>query len=567
MIRGLALTLTLVLGCTSQVNVGPDIVGGDAAPPDVAPTVETAPPTPDGPGAVLDVPLELGPQPACLRPGTPGVFTESAAALGITFVQNSHGAGTNGPASVGAGVAVADLDGDGALDLWFANVVGSDELYLTGGQGALHYQRRFVPKFGSVIHIGAYAADPDGDGDVDVLFTPIGSGGGGIAVNDGTGQFTMASNVLPNPPSAGVEFAASWSDVDGDGRLDVVCAGGVRKLVGSSDPGLPERLFLGLGGLAFQEAPMPSFEPEGQAFIAAFLDVDNDHDQDIYVVNDLGTVLQPNQLLLGDGKGGFTDASFDSDADVATTGMGLAVGDIDNDGWLDLFVSSMGPGDDVLLRNTGGGHFEDVTLARHGGSMAVSPGVSWGAVFMDIDSDGDEDLYVAHGFHQLLSAFAAGTVNPKDQPSVLLENLGDDFADASKKSGLDGTASSRSPVEADLDGDGFPDLVVGNLDAAPYVYLNACSDAASWVGVRLRPTRANPSALGVRVVAEAGGQKHIRETGSGNDGLFGSGLSDLAIGLGAATVVDRLTVTWPGGEAQELQQVPVRRWVTVRQAK
>ena len=506
--------------------------------------------------------IEIGPEVPCVRGGTPGVFTESREALGISFVQ----ANTLPPggAAVGGGLAVADFDMDGALDVYFTNTSGSDEVYLTGGKGPLQFHAESYPNSPALIHIGAYVADADGDGDPDLLFSPPESG---LGINDGTGHFTQASAGIKFIHIGAFEPSASWLDLNLDGHLDICVAGGADHTSDDAIAGLSDRCFVGDGKLGFTEVPIPKTEKEGQAFIVGVADVDNDADPDLYIVNDFGMMLQPNELFLNDGKGTFTAVSFDSDSDVGVYGMGLALGDIDNDGWLDLYTCSMRPVNDVLVRNRGDGTFEDVTMALNAGSMEVHEGVSWGAQFIDVENDGDEDLFVAHGQHQQLQTSGQGlTPNPALQPDVLLINQGGQgFVDGTVPAGVIGEGIGRSPVEADLDRDGFPDLVVGNLNGPPYVYLNGCSTDVGWLGVRFKPTRANPSAIGTRVDAVVAGVHHIREIGSGADGLFGSGPPEVTIGLGAASKVDTLRVVWPGGEAQEFHDVPVRRWVTVTQ--
>lgn len=505
------------------------------------------------------------PAPACLRDQPPGQFVEAALQLGIIFVQNEVPTiefGPPGPLPVGGGVAATDLDGDGHIDLYFGNTGGKDEVYLTGGRGPLQYKRYPVPDLGETPRLGIYAADPDRDGDMDLLISPA-AGGPGLLLNDGAGTFSVFGTPVSGAAGVAFEQSAAWTDINGDGQLDIVIAGGPATDT-SVDPNAPEkggaeRLFRGLSATDYVSHAVPPANPEGQAFIAAPVDYDNDGDPDIYVVNDIGMDLQPNRLLRNDG-GTLVDVSFESDADVAVWGMGLAVGDPNNDGWLDFYVTSMSPLDDVLLLNLQNGRFDNVTKEWSASSFAVEEGVSWGAIFIDTDSDGHEDLFVTHGFHHTLDD---KTVEAElRQSNVLLMNTGDAMVDGTDASGLRGTASSRSPVEADLDGDGFPDLVVGNLGRLPYVYLNGCDQTTSWAGLRFVRRNGAADVVGLRVRLEANGRIHIREMGSGNDGLFGSGPNQTTIGLGDAQTIDTLIIRWPGGAEQTLTDLPVRHWIT-----
>lgn len=521
--------------------------------------VDTSPPPGIQPGEhVIEEPV------TCLRNGAPGVFTESAGALGITFVHDAKPTVPFGPSAelaVGAGVAVADLDGDGALDLYFANTGGPDALYRTAGNGPLQFTLATLPTLGPTPRVGVYAADPDRDGDMDLLTSPPDSGAG-LLLNDGSGVFTSIGGLTTAPPAGGFEAAVAWADMNGDGRLDIVIAGGPADAP-SGPVGSPDRLFLGEAPTSYAEVPMPQHAVHGQAFIAAPIDLDDDGDLDIYIVNDLGMDLHPNRLLRNEGGGSFKDVSFESDADVAVWGMGLAVGDVDNDGRLDLYVTSMSPIDDVLLHNDGdSGKFSDWTFDWKASSTQIADGVAWGAIFIDTDSDGDEDLFVTHGFHHDLDD--PDEPEQLEQTNVLLINTGSGMENGTVAAGLGGTRSSRSPVEADLDGDGFPDLIVGNVGASPYVYLNGCDEERAWIGLRFARLNGSADAIGVRVRVEAAGRVFVRELGSGNDGLYGSGPPELTIGLGAAEKVEALVIRWPSnGAIQTLTDLPVRRWITV----
>lgn len=523
------------------------------APASTDPRAATAP---DGPPT-----LEVHGEPDCTRAGEAGTFELVNAAVGVTFEHTDYvktSFGFEGLVQRGGGVAVEDFDGDGALDLYFTNNGGPDEIYLTGGRGPMRYESRRLAVDGKAFHLGAFVADPDRDGDIDILLTPVG-GGAGLLVNDGTGHFTPRPRVYSwGFPS--LEGAASWGDINGDGQLDLVVAGGPVGAAGpgSTEPGGPDRVLLGAGSLQFTDGSFPLSDPEGAAFLAALLDYDNDGDLDVYVVNDHGQAVWPNRLLRNDGAGGLVDVSEESGAGLAMDGMGLAVADIDGNGWLDLYVSHMFPYSDELLLNEGG-TFRRAVDEWGANTVAVPGRIAWGTIFIDADSDGREDLFVAHGssFGYLGDGFDVAA----DQPNVLLRHRGDHFEDVSAAAGVDGGASSRSVVEADLDHDGFPDLVVGNLDAAPYVLMNHCDAARAWVGVRLRSRTS--SAMGARITVEAGGRRHLRELGSGNDGLYGSGPSEVVVGLGDATRVDRVTVRWPDGRTHQFDDLPVRRWISV----
>ena len=548
----LAVTLSTCAG--EPASEGPLATGDSAA---AAAPDTPSPPRPDADdlprvGPVPRSEVVVGPEPSCEASGTPGTFTDASAAL--------TGAETPAAAYEG-GLAVADFDGDGWLDLLVLTQPGTDHaLYLTGGRGPLAYEHRRIDNTADVYASGAYPVDLDEDGDLDVVLT----GSLTFLINGGDGELTRTQQLFPAAAPNFNEGAAGWSDFDGDGHVDVLLAGGKSNTFGVEE-GSPERLFRGRGAMVFEAVPLPVPPREGEAFIAAFVDVDNDAWPDAYVVNDFGMSVLPNRLLLNDGQGGFLEAADQANADVAVWGMGLAVGDVDNDGWLDLFTPTMTPLHDVLLHNLGDGTFEDVTAGWAASSIAVEPGVSWGAVFVDVDSDGDEDLYVAHGYHPGLEPNPDG--NAAVQHDVLFINEGGHLRSGAAEAGIDAPGSSRSPVEADLDGDGFPDLAVGVHAGRPYLFRNHCADDRAWVGVRFGRSPAHRSGAGARIEVRAGGRLHVREVGVGNDGLHGGGPEEVAIGLGAADRIDSLRIVWPGGAERTVADAPLRRWLTVWQPR
>lgn len=509
-------------------------------------------------GVVLPIRMAKSEEIQCTNDRAAGTFIDLVPEADLDFVQVAEHPTLPLASGVYAGVAVADFDSDSELDLYFTNIGGPPGYFLTGGRGPLAWQKQPLALEMSA-QFAAYPGDADNDGDLDLLFTPLHLHGGLIS-NDGSGNFS-SDFWLPGPNSmTSTELTAAWFDADGDGRLDIVMAGGPeRDHQGAfQDPnGSPERLLMWDRDIGYQATLLPS-EPNGEAFAVAPADVDNDGDLDLYVVNDFGMMLQPNRLLLNDGKGAFEDVSSASGADVAVWGMGVAVGDVNNDGWLDLYASTMSPEHDRLMLNLGDGTFDDATFDWNASSIMVSQGVAWGPVFLDVENDGDLDLYVARGYHPGLMPHVDH--NGPEQPNVLLLNKGDQFEHDGDVSGISTPAWSRTSVPVDLNRDGFMDLVVANIGGPPNIFMNGCDQSVHWVGVRLTTT---PQPIGARITVEAAGQVFIRELGSGSEGLASGGPSELSIGLGQIDRIDVLRIRWSDGEIFEATDLETRRYYTI----
>jgi hypothetical protein len=523
------------------------------------------------------------PAPCRSDAAAPGQFTEARDKLGIDFSYVSMLKTENGPEEQDiAGVAMADLDGDGALDLYFGNWGGPDGVYLTGGRGPLAFER--VPNDGKASGAPVVSiVDVDGDGALDVLH---GGSQTGTAWSKGDGRgglgprtlFPQVDPFAPIPAAHGFTSA----DVDGDGYLDICVAfhdvyledgqnwPASEWLTAMTDAGLVDRTD------ALDQSPIDDL-----TFACSLIDLDDDGDPDLIETNDAHSLaslgldstkpeIQGNRILRNDG-GVFTDVSAGSNADIKISSMGIALGDYDNDGRPDLYVTSMPPLPSALLRNKGGLVFEDTTYDAEADTLFPEHDVGWGTVFVDADSDGWLDLFVLHGFHLDNNLAAGGVVeNRPDQPNVLLRNRGDGtFEDVTESAGVSDRGWARSPAVGDLDRDGFPDLVVANADGRPAVLLNGCDDRP-WLAVTLRSGSHNTRAIGARVRAvgtTAGAPNpkiQSRWVLGGGDGLYGSSAPEVHFGFPAGTDAVNLEVLWPDGKTSRIGGLPVRRHAELR---
>ena len=548
--------------------------GGDAPPAPTPPTPTAAPATPTA---------------TAVAPTDGAIFVDVSDAAGIGFV---HDELTWLAVPQGGGIVAFDYDGDGNADAFIANSNGPNVLYRNNGDGTF----TDVAAEAGVADAagrgnGGCSADYDNDGDADLYITNYGKSR--LFENRGDGAFVEAS------ASTGVEEAyaglrstgCAWGDYDGDGAPDLVV---VRHMYEHRSDLLedPNYMVVGLGGLilyhndgdgAFTNvtAMLGDLTPPvegvpgvdevkvgnlwGAGFQPGWVDYDNDGDVDLYVVNDFGQALHPNVLWRNDGPAPdgswtFVDASIGSGADVEIYGMSMSVGDYDQDGFFDIFITDIRG--NVLLRNDGNGRtFTD--LAEEAGVNIRMIGrrvrVSWGSFFFDYDNDGDLDLYIVSGY--LGGDTVAG--NPLEQPNILMRNEGDgSFTDVSWISGADDPGVGRGGVYLDYDNDGCLDLLIANLGQRARLFRNACEWGNNWLAVDVVGTHANRDGLGARLELEAGGRLQIREVASGHSHM-GQNAATAHFGLADAGEIDSLTVRWPGGAVQTLTDLQPNRRITL----
>jgi len=474
--------------------------------------------------------------------------------------------------SAGNGLALLDFDADGDLDLY--QVVGwrlegervaercPNRLYANRGDGTFEDVTDAAGVGDEGWGCGASVGDPDGDGDHDLFVTNFGPDA--LYTNRGDGTFERS----PEPLGVdGWSAGAVFFDADGDGDEDLYVTAyidctlddvlgarptlawhGVQVMLGPFGlEGAANRYFENQGGGTFREAT----EGAGLADVGLYysfavmaLDLDGDLDLDLYVAND----SNPNYLYENDGQGRFQEvglwsgAATDHDG-AAQAGMGLAAGDLDGDGRVDLFVTNFAEDASTWYRNLGDCLFADATRAV-GLHEPTFDALSWGAVLADLDLDGALDLFVANG-HIYPQADA---VRPSGlgygQRNLLFRGDGERFVDVSADAGpgLEVELSSRGVAAGDLDGDGDLDLVVANVDAPPTLLRNDTARRGHWLLVDAPGAR--------RVELELGGRRLARQEVRGGSYLSASD-PRFHFGLGDAARVDLLRVTWPDGTTDE----------------
>jgi len=508
-------------------------------------------------------------------------FQEVSRQAGIDFLVYS-------PTQIGGGCAFFDYDNDGWLDIYITGGLHRDLLYHnnqdgtfteTGIQAGLWITAYFYT-------MGVVTGDIDNDGYRDIFVTTLGIGSSYHSYkpnflfrNNGNGTFTDISQQAGITNSAW-SVSATMGDYNLDGFLDIYVANYVdtvdfifdpqtQDVIGYNHSGFPNFLYLNNGNRTFTTvASALRVDDDGTGLAAVFTDYDNDRDPDIYVVNDFGAWVSPNRLYVNNyPANSFTDVSVVSGADAAIYGMGIAIGDYDEDDDLDYYITNIG--ENVFLQNNGSGFFSDVAAAAgvangHSGSLLTT---GWGAAFLDYDNDTWLDLFVSNG-HIPAASFIATT--EKDPKKLYRNNTDGTFADVSVSEGVSDSSIARGCAMGDYDNDGDLDLLVVVIeedtaftnDEHTLLYRNDIANGNHWLKVKLQGTQSNRDGFGSRVEAYSNGRKWIREIDGGSS--HASQHSTIAhFGLGNSTTLDSVVVLWSRGGKSFLANVPADRTITI----
>ena len=517
-----------------------------------------------------------------------------AAAVAVTFrevppeqsgIQWAHRNGASPekqlPETVGSGGAFFDYDNDGLVDVYLVNSAGPGALYKNRGNGSFtDVTRQAGVDGGGQFGMGAAAADYDGDGDRDLFVTSFGQTL--LYRNNGDGTFTDTAK------EAGVLIRgwtthAVWFDFDNDGRLDLFVSSFVRydtaenRVCGSQEAGRmhyciprifrpqPSYLFRNEGNGTFADVSRPSGieSVEGKAFGAVATDIDNDGWLDLFVAND----TMANFLFMNRGGKRFEEVGLlagvaYSEAGEPRSGMGVDAVDFDADGWQDLFVANIDQEMFSLYRNVKGKEFTDQAVEIHRATRLLS---GWGLRFFDYDNDGDPDLILANGHPDDLIQHFKPMVTYREPP-LLMVNEGGRFRDVSSASGsaFGKQYSSRGLVTGDYDNDGDPDVLIVNNGAQPLLLQNEGGNRNNWIGLALVANSSNPAAAGARISWTAGATRRHRFRSAGGSYL-GSHDDRELLGLGSAQRAD-LEVKWPSGAVDRVRDVRAGRYYRLVEA-
>jgi hypothetical protein len=457
----------------------------------------------------------------------------------------------------GQGCCVGDYDNDGFEDL-FITYWGQNVLYHNNGDGTFTdvtekaglIQKTRHPRW----HTGCCFLDYDRDGFLDIFVADYVNFDPAFMPQPGANKFCTFYDI---PVACGPQGLGGGTNIlyhnRGDGTFeDVSEAAGITVPRGPLDPTSVDDHWVPVGSY-------------GMSAVAA--DFDNDGWPDIYVSCDEG----PSLLYHNNHNGTFSEIGLAAGCALNEDGklqggMGIAVGDYDCDGWLDIVKPNFSDETISVYHNNGDGTFYDA--AFQAGLGASTKTVGWGAGICDFDNDGWRDIFIStgHVFPEISGRKLAITY---EERKILYRNLGKGrFEEASARAGpgLAEPRTSRGCAFGDFDNDGDLDILVNNMNEAPSLLRNDCHAAYNWIKVKCTGTKSNRSAIGARVKVVTGGHSQIDEVMSGASYISQNDFR-LHFGLGRADKVDQIAIRWPSGIEESFSAVEGNQLVFIQEGK
>ena len=495
------------------------------------------------------------------------------------------------PETTGAGCGFLDYDGDGWMDIYLVNSGACDfytppsllrnALYRNNRDGTFTDVTDTAGVVGGGYGQGVAVGDYDGDGLPDIYLTQYGRSI--LYHNNGDGTF---SDVTEKAGVAAPGWASSavWFDYDNDGRLDLfVCRfvdfnKGKNKWCGNRDTNerwyciprvyepMPCWLFHNNGNGTFTEVTKESgiAESMAKAWGVVACDINNDGWMDLFVAND----TEPNFLFINR-KGKFEEDGLSAGVGYssygrARSGMGVDAADYDQDGWADLFVSNVDQEMFSLYHNNKNETFSDVAMPT-GIGPATKLMSGWGVKFFDYDNDGELDLLLCNGHPDDKIDGRVDGVKYLE-PMLLYRNTGSGMKNVSAQGGamFSRPLAGRGMAIGDFDNDGAVDVLIAVNDGTPVLLRNNAGSRNNWLGVKLVGKKSNADAVGARLTYQAGDLKRSR-TKVGGGSYLSSHDPRIVLGIGKREKVDLLEVKWPlpGGATQRFTGLPINRYITV----
>jgi hypothetical protein len=499
-------------------------------------------------------------RPTTAVPASPLRFEDVAASAGLDFKLGHAGRSPlNVLETAGGGAAFLDFDSDGLLD---ALLVGPHRLGLFRNTGGGRF-RDVTAASGldpARYWMGCSTGDYDGDGRVDLLLT----GYRCTTLYRNTGGRFVDVTIPSGVKVPGWALSGAFADYDRDGRLDLyvtrylrfdektpqLCRLGSLQTACGPEVYEPQHgmLFHNLGGGKFEDVTARAglSTAHGKSWAALFSDFNDDGYPDLYVANDMTPCdfyLSERGRFVSSGAGG--SVAYDGNGHLMGA-MGVDSGDYNNDGRLDLLVTTYFAQPTSLYRNDGEAFFTEVGTPA-GIGAASQQYVGFGTGLVDFDNDGWLDMFLANG-HVRDNVKQHDAGQDYAQPLQLFRNRNGQFQEVSREAGapFGQPLVGRGAAFGDYDADGKVDVLVCNLEGAPLLLRNVTTSANHWLRVRLRGGGGNRQALGALVRIRYRGGSQVREVRTSGSVLSGS--EPVAhFGLGAETVVEQLTIRWPDG--------------------
>ena len=501
-------------------------------------------------------------------------FEDATQAAGLDFVQHFGGCGEHYfIEQVASGATVIDANNDGNMDIYFPapTALGpckipadaKQRLYLNDGKAHFTLAENAFGSSKTDYGLAASTGDYNNDGFADIYVASYGKNT--LYKNNGNGTFTDVTKAA-GVAAGGMCTGSVWFDADQDGDLDlyvlrycnwsvkndIKCPGGA---CGPTTYGAARNTFYRNNGNGtftdFTKQTKLATEMRRSLGVAAF-DSDGDAKTDLFVANDLG----PNSLFKTLGGLKFEELGMMQGIAYGITGatqanMGVAVGDYDEDGDMDVTITTFQNEPNTLYRNDGG-FFTDVS-GETGMAAATLPYLAFGTSFLDVNNSGWLDIFFADGHVSPMTKTFDGKPNSKQHNQLLLNEGGKRFSDASKALPDSNVKVHRGTVVADFDNDGLEDILVTATNDKPTLLLNK-SKTGNWIAIDLKPANGSATPIGAKVVAHIGKRTLTRQV-IGGGSYAGDSSKRLHFGIGTASRVDAIDVIWPSGNIETFSDI------------
>ncbi len=464
-------------------------------------------------------------------------ITPALMAQELLFTEISDIAGTgNGPNN--NGIVVGDYDNDGFEDFFVPANSALSRIFKNMGDGTFADVTASTGIVTSGITKTGAWGDIDNDGDLDLFigtfYTSNVPEHSYLYLNNGDGTFTDISE-SSNVDTYNMTRSAHMADLNLDGYLDIyVCNINQQNILWTNNG---DNTFT---NTIFSAGLLDNLISMG----AIFFDYDNDGDQDVYLTHDAN---QPNIMYENNGNGTFTNVSAETGLNLGSQGMGVDHGDINNDGLLDIYVTNLGP--NFLFLNDGNGHY--IEIADIAG--VNDGGMGWGCFFLDYDNDGWEDIYVIND-----SQFSPVT------NKLYRNNTDNTFTVVSENTPLSSFHNGKGGAWADLNNDGYPEIIVANNENAVGVQIFENNYSQNnWIGFNLEGTDSAHDVCGTRIQVTTINGNKIDEVTCGSSYASMSSRR-IYFGLGSGTV-SQITIRWPNGSIDYFETLPTNEIHTIQQ--